>query len=376
MIFFDNASTTKVDDITLQNFIKYQQDYYFNPGALYYKSVEITSKINDIRKDIVRLLKGDSCGTFIFTSSSTEANNIIINSVVSNNKNEEYVFSSLEHPSVFAFANKLINEGRKVILVPSNHDGTINKQALLNSINNNTKFVSIINVSNETGAINDVNDLSKSIKEINHKTLVHSDGVQALGKINVDCSNLDYYTISNHKIYGIKGIAGFYVKNLKTLKPLILGGGQEFNVLSGTTNAPMIMSFYDTIKSAILNQSEHYKHAQELKNYLLKKLENEQDIVINSPSNASPFVVSLSVIGLNAETILNILSSKDIFVGLGSACSSKKSGNRILESMNKTKEEILGNIRLSFSKNNSISEIDEFVKEFIEIKNTLKEKLK
>lgn len=109
---------------------------------------------------------------------------------------------------------------------------------------------------------------------------------------------------------------------------------------------------------------------------MLEKLKDEDDIEINSTDDSSPFIVSLSVIGLNAETILNMLSSLNICVGLGSACSSKKSGNRILESMNKTKAEILGNLRLSFSKNTTKEEIDEFVKHFIEIKNTLKDKLK
>lgn len=376
MIFLDNASTTKVDEITLQNFINYERDYYYNPGALYKISVDIAGKIEDVRKNIVKLLKGESSGTFIFTGSSTEANNIVLNSVVTNNKNEEYIFSSLEHPSIYNYAIKLLNEGRIVHFISTNPDGTINEQDLLSKINSNTKLVSIINVSNETGAINNVNLLSKKIKEINPKTLVHADGVQALGKIEVNVNNLDFYTISNHKIYGLKGIAGFYAKSLKTLKPLILGGGQEFNIRSGTTNAPLIFSFYDTIKSAVENQSSYYNYAKQIKDYLLEKLKDEDDIEINSTDDSSPFIVSLSVIGLNAETILNMLSSLNICVGLGSACSSKKSGNRILESMNKTKAEILGNLRLSFSKNTTKEEIDEFVKHFIEIKNTLKDKLK
>lgn len=375
MIFFDNASTTMVDNDILNKFNEYQNKYYFNPGALYKVSTDISSKIEETRKKIVELLKGDTNGTFIFTGTSTEANNIILNSVVTNNKNEEYVFSSLEHPSVYNYATKLLQEGRKVIFISSNPDGTINENELLGSINNNTKFVSIINVSNETGAINNVNILAKKIKEINPKTLVHADGVQALGKIEVNLSNLDYYTISSHKIHGLKGIAGFYAKNIKTLKPLILGGGQEFNIRSGTTNAPLIFSFYDVIKKAEENQNLNYAHALELKNYLLEKIKNNKDIEINSSSFGSPFIISLSILGLNAETILNMLSEKNICVGLGSACSSKKSGNRILESMHKSKASILGNLRLSFSKYNTKEEIDIFYKEFEQIIIQLKEKL-
>ncbi|MGN1208202.1 MAG: aminotransferase class V-fold PLP-dependent enzyme, partial [Christensenellales bacterium] len=236
MIFLDNASTTKPDDEIVNNFVKYQQ-YFFNPGANYSPSLFLNEKIESAREEIVNLLGGSKTGTFIFTGSSTEANNIILNSVVSNNKNEEYVFSSLEHPSIYALANKLLLGGRKVKFVPSTRDGFVDEKALLNSINENTKFVSVINVSNETGAVNSVNELAKKIKQINPKTLVHSDGVQALGKIKVEVDNLDFYTISSHKIYGLKGIAGFYCKNLKSLRPFVLGGGQEFDIRSGTTNA-------------------------------------------------------------------------------------------------------------------------------------------
>jgi len=375
MIFLDNASTTKPDEEILNDFINFSKNYYFNPGALYSESVKINSKIEEIRKNIVKLLKGDSLGTFIFTGSSTEANNIIINSVVSNNKNEEYIFSSLEHPSVYNFANKLLNESKIVHFISSNNDGRVDEEELLNKINKNTKFVSIINVSNETGAINNVYKIAQKIKEINPKTLVHSDGVQALGKIEVNLQNLDFYTISCHKIYGLKGIAGFYCKNIKTLKPLILGGGQEFNIHSGTTNAPMIFAFYKTIFNAIENRVKDYNYVLNLKNILIKDIKNNNFITFNSNDSCSPYIISLSVNGLNAETILNMLSSENILVGLGSACSSKKSGNRVLESMNKTKSEILGNLRISLSKNNTEEEIYEFCNKFNKIINTLKEKL-
>ncbi|MGN1223077.1 MAG: cysteine desulfurase family protein [Christensenellales bacterium] len=356
MIFLDNASTTRPDDEIVNNFVKYQQDY-FNPGALYKVSLNLNARIEDVRKEIVKLLNGNVNGSFMFTGSSTEANNIIINSLVSNNKNEEYIFSSIEHPSVNNLAIKLKNEGRKVFFVKTNEDGSVNEEDLLSLVNKNTKFVSIINVSNETGAINDINTLSKKVKEINPKTLFHSDGVQALGKIKVDLKNIDFYTISSHKIYGLKGIAGFYYANFNNLKPFILGGGQEQNIRSGTTNAPMIFSLFDAIKNAVEHQSENYNYVKGLNLILKEKLNQIDNIKINSNENSSPYIVSFSCLGLNAETILRVLSENEIYVGLGSACSSKKSGNLVLQSMGKTKEEILGNLRVSFSKNNTKEEV-------------------
>ena len=387
MIFLDNASTTKPDDEIVNKFVEYQR-YYFNPGANYSPSIFISKKIDKIRNDIVKSLNGEVSGTFIFTPSSTIANNTILNSVVSNNKNEEYIFSSLEHPSVYNIANKLLLSGRKVKFVDSLPSGEIDEKQLLSMINENTKFVSLINVSNETGVVNNVNELSKKIKGINPKTLVHSDGVQAFGKIETSVKNLDFYTISNHKIYGLKGIAGFYCKNLKSLKTLILGGGQEFDIISGTTNAPMIFSFFDAIKNAEKNLTENFEKVLELNKILRSEISKISDVEINSPEvfknlssenklscYCSPYILSISVLGLNAETIQNMLSKAEIYVGLGSACSAKKSGNRVLLALKKTKSEILGNIRISLSKNTTKEEIETFIEELKSCILKLKENL-
>lgn len=374
MIFLDNASTTKPDKEIIDLYVE-NQKYYLNPGAIYNESIKINQKIEESRQNIVKLLKGDDFSTFIFTASSTEANNIIINSVVSNNKNEEFIFSSLEHPSVYNVAQNLILKGKTVHFVNSLNNGKVDEEHLYSLINQNTKFVSIIHVSNETGVINDINKIAENVKKINPKTLVHSDGVQALGKIDVNCFNLDFYTISSHKIYGLKGIAGFYAKNINILKPFIIGGGQEYNIRSGTTNAPMIFAFEKTIINAVQNCKEHNLHCEKLNIHLKNLLKNINDIVINSNENCVPNIISLSVLNLNAETILNALSAQNIYVGLGSACSSKKSGNRVLEAMGKNKLEILGNLRISFSKNTTIEEIDEFYFSFKNIIQNLREKL-
>jgi len=375
MIFLDNASTTKPDKEIIDFFVE-NQKYFLNPGAIYSESIKISEKIEKTRKNIVKLLNGDDFGTFIFTGTSTEANNIVLNSVVSNNKNEEFIFSSLEHPSIHNIALDLLNKGRIVHFINSKTDGTIDEEHLYSLINSNTKFVSIINVSNEIGAVNNISKIAEKIKNINPKVLVHSDGVQALGKTKVDCSNLDFYTISSHKIYGLKGIAGFYCKNLKTLKPYTLGGGQEFNIRSGTTNPPMIFTFEKTIENAIKNLEQHHNYCKKLNLLFRKLIKNLENVVINSSNECVPNIISISILGLNAETILNALSAKQIYVGLGSACSSKKSGNRVLEVLNKTKPEILGNLRISFSKNTTTEELDIFYEELNSIVLNLREKLK
>lgn len=375
MIFLDNASTTKPSEQILNNFIEYQK-YYFNASSGYKVGVEESELIDNARKDILKCL-GLTTGNFIFTASSSEANNIIINSLVNNNKKSEYIFSEIEHPSVYNIAEKFRQEGKIIHFIKPNLDGTINEEQLLNLINENTRFVSLIHVCNETGAICNVNELAKKIKAKNNKVFIHSDGVQAFGKINVKLSEyIDAYTISSHKIHGLKGVAGFYFKNLSLLKTFIYGGGQEYNIRSGTINTPLILTFKDACNLAVRNLDKNYNLVQKLNGLVYDKLKQNENISFNTcVEKSSPYILSFSVLGLNAETIMNSLSEKDIFIGLGSACSTKHSGNRILQAMNKTKTEILGNIRISFSELNTENEVQEFLKELEQTIQFLKEKL-
>lgn len=376
MIFLDNASTTKPSEEVLKNFVEYQK-YYFNPSSGYKVSLEENELIDNARKEILKCL-GKTDGNFIFTASSSEANNIILNSLFNNNKKSEYIFSSIEHPSIYNIAEKFRQEGKIVHFVKTNEDGSINEENLLSLINENTRFVSLIHVCNETGAICDINTLANKIKQKNNKVFIHSDGVQAFGKINFKLNeNIDAYTISSHKIHGLKGVAGFYFKNLALLKTFIYGGGQEFNIRSGTINAPLILAFKDACVLATKKLKENYDKVKFLNSLVYNKLKSNENIRFNTAvEKSSPYILSFSALGLNAETIMNSLSEKEIFVGLGSACSTKHSGNRILQSMNKTKSEILGNIRVSFSELNTESEIQIFLNEIEKIINTLKEKLK
>lgn len=375
MIFLDNASTTKPSEEILNKFIEYQK-YYFNASSGYKVSVEESELIDNARKEILKCL-GKVDGNFIFTASSSEANNIIINSLVNNNKKSEYIFSKIEHPSIFNIAEKIRQDGKIVHFVGVNKDGTINEEELLNLINENTRFVSLIHVCNETGAICNIKEIAKKIKEKNNKVFVHSDGVQAFGKIDVKLNDyIDAYTISSHKIHGLKGVAGFYFKNLSLLKTFIYGGGQEFNIRSGTINTPLILAFKDACVNAKNSQKDNYIKVEKLNSLVYNYLKQNKNISFNTcVEKSSPYILSFSVLGINAETIMNSLSEKDIFVGLGSACSTKHSGNRILKAMDRTKTEILGNIRVSFSELNTEIEIQEFLKELEKIINLLKEKL-
>lgn len=362
MIYFDNASTTMPDKTEVNHFIDATKNF-FNPSAAYNVAVEVNKNINNIRRATLQSLNASTLDNFVFTSGATEANNLIIKGVTKK-KSAKLIFSAGEHPSVYNVAKELAGQGYNVVFIPLLNNGKVNDAIFAKEMDENTAFVSMIHVSNETGAINDIQKLVAIAKSKNPNVVFHSDGVQAFGKINVNLSHLqvDAYTISAHKCNGLKGIGGLYLKNGVNIKPQILGGGQEKTLRSGTENYPAIFSFNQTINVATDNIEKKYNHVKELSTFLKQEINNNFfDIKIASDDNCSPYIVSLMVGDVMSETLVYMLSEKSCYVGNGSACSSKNKNNRILESMGYGIEDIKGAIRVSFSANNNIDEIKLFL---------------
>lgn len=364
MIFFDNASTSQICKEAIDEIVKYSYDDFYNPSALYSCSVDINTKLNKARKDILGYLGATQFDKFVFTSGATEANNTIINSCA-RNKNAKMLFSVGEHPSVYNVAKELINRGFNVDFVNLKADGTLDEKDLLAKLDVDTSFVSFMHVSNETGAINDVQKLVQLIKS-KSKALVHCDGVQAFMKIPVSLAKLgvDFYSISAHKFHGPKGVGGFYVKNGVNIKPLLIGGGQETNVRSGTENVPAIFGMLKAIEINHAKINNNLQRVQQLSDYLQQTL--SQNIILNS-ANKSPYIHALTFSGVRAETLLYMLQEKGILVGNGSACSSKHRDNRVLSAIGLPRNQIEGSIRVSFSEKNTLDE----VKYFVEVVNSL-----
>lgn len=347
MLYFDNASTTKISEAALKTYISASQ-FFYNPSALYESAINVKKQIEQARQFILKTLKGKDNSTFIFTGSATESNNAVLKSQI-NRKDKKYLISSGEHSSVYETAKNLKQEGYNVVFIPLNKNGSINIDALKNELDDNVSFVSVINVSNETGAINDLKTISKIVKSYNKNIIFHSDGVQALGKIDINLKefDVDYYTISAHKINGPKGIGGLYIANPNKFKPLILGGGQEMNLRSGTENFPAIMAFEQAIKD--LTIKDFSKHKQSF----LKNLSGDYYLVSNE--NCVDNIISLCFKDVRGETIEHILEEKGYLIGTGSACNSKAKINRVLEQI-VPKGYISGAVRISFG--NEIKEED------------------
>lgn len=366
MLYFDNASTTKISKKSLESYIKASEDY-FNPSSLYQPSVDVKKQIEDCREYFLKKFNAKPKSTFIFTGSATESNNAVLNAMITR-KDKKYLISSGEHSSVYETAKKLKENGYNIIFVPLNKNGSVDIDKLIESVDENVAFISIIHVSNETGAINDIESIVKRAKQINPNISIHSDGVQAVGKLNIDLTKLgvDFYTISAHKIHGPKGIGGLFISNVNKFKPFILGGGQEMNLRSGTENTPAILAFKTALEN--IKQIDYSKHKKAI-------LDNiNVDYYLVSDDSCVDNIISICFKGLRGETIEHIMETKGYLIGTGSACNSKAGHNRVLSTIVKP-DYLQGAIRISFDSEISVENCVEMAKSINATINELKKRL-
>lgn len=354
MKYFDNAATTKISEASLNAFVQASEVFY-NPSSLYRQSGEAKNRINESRDFFLKMLHADKKATFIFTGCATESNNAVLaNCVV--RKDKKYIFSAGEHSSIYEPAKRLQEAGYNIVFIPLKCNGSIDEEKLYAELDDNVSLVSLIHVSNETGAINDIEAITRKIKSISPNTLVHIDGVQALGKLPIDLKRMgvDFYTISAHKINGPKGVAGLYIKNPNKFKPFLIGGGQENGLRAGTENYAGILAFKAAAKELTIHDYSQHKQA------ILNELTD--DYILVSKENCVDNIISICFKGVRGETILHMLESKGFLIGTGSACNSKASYNRVLSNI-VDKDYLSGAIRISFGNDVTIEDCKELGRE-------------
>ena len=354
MMYFDNAATTKPLKSAVENAKAINEDLYFNPSARYHGGVLASNLIKTARDNMLKRVGSDF--DLIFTSCGSESDNMAIYSYC---KRGNAVTTLGEHSAVYEPFLDLKNKGFDSRFAKINSDGSVNIESLLSLIDMSTVFVSVVHVNNETGAVNDINYIAKECKKKNPKLIFHSDGVQAFGKMPYKLTSfIDLYSVSAHKIGGLKGVGAIFKnKNLKSLKPLIIGGGQEGNLRSGTENVFGIKVFEQAVIDRFDNITFKFDAVSSLKARLISKIDTNLIKVISS-ENSSPYVVSLSAVGLRGEVLQHMLEGDDIIVGTGSACSSKKPHSRVLKEAGYNSDVLDGVIRISFSPDNTIEEVE------------------
>lgn len=367
MFYLDNAATTKMFDDVCEKASVFLTENFYNPSAVYSPSVSVKRVVNESKKMLLNALMVND-GDLIFTGSATEANNTVIFSqrLVQSKK---YVFGAGEHPSVLECAKELSLRGYDVEFIPLNEKGCVDINKYKEIIEKgNVNFISIQHVSNETGAINPISKLVKLARRYNKDVVFHSDGVQAFMKFKYSLLDLDvdFYTISAHKIYGPKGVGGLYVKKGAKIKPLIFGGGQENGLRSGTENVFGIVSFKLCVEKLLKDVEDNYVKVSQMREGLLQDLRSEGVNYKVHGEDGIPHTLNIALSEkVRGETLVHALENRGVFVSTGSACSANKHYNATLESMGVNKNEILSTIRISFSPymNFNSSEVAKIIKE-------------
>ena len=354
ILYLDNAATTKPCALALKNNEKFNDFEFYNPSAKYKQALNAKMAIDDAKRKIISCFSNNF--DLIFTSCGSESDNTAIFSY----SNRGNIISTLgEHSAIHAPLTELKNKGYDSRFAKINKDGTVNVEHLLSLVDKNTVLVSVMHVNNETGGINNVNEIAKQCKQINPRLIFHVDGVQAFGKIPFKPSDdIDLYSVSAHKINGLKGVGGLFKnKKVRNLKPLIYGGGQENGLRSGTENVFGIKVFESVTVDKYSKIKENYAKMLELKEYFLSKIDKDIFYVISNV-NCSPYVISLSAVGLKGEVLLHKLEDDGIIVGTGSACSSKNPFSRVLKEAGYAPNVLDGVIRISFMPDITIEELD------------------
>ncbi len=369
-IYLDNSATTKISDAALQKYIEVSRGSYGNPSSLHAMGFEAEKIINEARGEILGSL-GAKDANVIFTASGSEANNLaIIGRALSKERyrsGAKIITTEGEHASVDAPIDFLVSQGFKVARIPTKN-GEIDLDVLKREMTRDVILVTMMMVNNETGALYDIAAVSKIMRASSPDAFLHVDATQSYLKLPFTKAKLgaDMITVSSHKIEGPKGVGalviGKEVTKARGLAPIILGGGQEGGMRSGTENVPAIAAFGKAVKIGFGTLKQRYMATNELREYLIQRLAEYEEISPTLPKNAAPHIVNITLPKIKSETMLHYLSSLGIYVSSGSACSSNGAhASSALTAFGRSAAEADTSIRISLSHHNTQEDIDALI---------------
>jgi len=363
LIYLDNAASTQIHEDVLNSMIPFLKEQYGNPSSIHRYGRLTRKAIHKARKQIASIINADPAEILI-TSGGTESNNTALMGISSQFPFSQIITSSIEHDAILEPCKKLNLKGFRVDYLPVDNFGMIHTSDLQNIISEKTSLVSIMFGNNEVGTIQPIAEIAKICHE--NKVLFHTDAVQAIGKLPVDVKKIgvDLLSISSHKLHGPKGIGALYIKDGVKIDPIILGGGQEFRLRSGTENVASIVGFGQACEIAQNNLSENISFIKKLQNLLIKKiLDQIPETTFNGHSESRlSNNTHFTFLGVNGEDLIIKLDEYGIAASTGSACSvNTQKASHVLESMGFSLEQITGSLRLTIGIFNTENEINETV---------------
>lgn len=366
--YLDNSATTRCSDRACQLMVDLLTKDYGNPSSLHMKGIEAERFVETAKKKIAKTLRVSE-KEIIFTSGGTESNNLaIIGAAMANRRAGNHIITtSIEHASVENPMEFLKEQGFEITYLSVDENGIISLEELEEAVTEQTILVSMMQVNNEIGAIEPVAEAVELIKKKNPDTLIHVDAIQSYGKMYIYPKKLgiDMLSVSGHKIHGPKGSGFLWVKEKTKLKPLILGGGQQKGMRSGTENVPAIAGLGEAAEEIYENLDEKRAHLYGLKQRFIDGIEKLEGTHVNGKTgeDSAPHIVSVSFEGIRSEVLLHSLEDRGIYVSSGSACSSnnhagKQKGSKTLRNIHLKENLLDSTLRFSFSVHTTKEEID------------------
>lgn len=361
-VYLDNAATTKPCAEAVAAVLDAVTENFGNPSSLHKAGLNAQLAVDRARKITADSIGADS-GEIYFTSGATESNNLALRGAVGayGKRKHKIIISAVEHASVDTTASALEKQGFEVVRISPRDDGQFYAEDFVNACDENTCIISIMQVNNETGHILPVGEVFKAVKRRFPEIITHCDCVQGYMKIPVRVNSLcaDMVSLSGHKVHAVKGVGVLYIKKGVRVIPIITGGHQEKGIRSGTESVPLISAFGSAVEKYAPTVKERFEKVSALKSHLLERLSEIDGVTVNSPENASPYVVNISAGGKRSEIMLHFLEQKEIYVSSGSACSKgQKSG--VLEQFGINGKNSDSAVRISMTSETTTEEIDTF----------------
>ena len=362
--YLDNSATTKCAREVVETVVKAMQDDYGNPSSKHMKGVDAEQYIKQAAATIARSLKCQE-KELVFTSGGTESNNMaIIGTAMANKRRGNHVIvSSVEHSSVKEPFNFLEEQGFRVTYLPVDAQGRVSIDALREALDSETILVSVMYANNEIGTVEPIEEIGQIVKQFNPEIVYHVDAIQAYGKFKIVPKklNIDLLSVSGHKIHGPKGTGFLYVKEKTKIKPIILGGGQQKAMRSGTENVPGIAGFALAAKMVYSDLEEKTARMRKLKERFIEGIRQVDHVSVHGlpDETSAPHIVSVGIAGIRSEVLLHTLEEKGIYVSSGSACSSNHPGiSGVLKGIGVEREYLDATLRFSLSEFTTEEEID------------------
>ena len=361
MIYLDYAANTPVEKDVLKSFVSATNKFIANPNSSHPLGIEAKKEI-DRCTDSIASYFNISKDSVIYTSGSSESNNLAIKGVALRNKDKgrHIIISSIEHSSVVAPVNYLTSIGYEVNVISILKNGKVDLEELKNTIRDDTILVSVCYVDSELGTIQPIKEIGEIVKKYPN-CLFHTDATQAVGKINVDFSNCDFVTFAPHKFYGLNGFGVLLNINDEKIVPIIHGGKSTTIYRSGTPVTANVVALEKALSIALDNLNDRYDYISGLNKYLKDELSIFSNVVINSPKNSIPNTINFSLKNMDAKKVVSELAKNGIYLSTTSACSLGNTPSKSVYAITNDLELAKNSIRISISHLTTLEELEEFI---------------